>query len=43
MLHNLKLIEHRFPNHSGAIIRTLVVASALALAVGTGLLVLRSG
>lgn len=41
MLHNLKLIERHFPNASGAIIRTLVVASGLALAAGIGLLLLR--
>ncbi len=39
MLHNLRFIERRFPHHSGAIIRTLFVASALAL--GIGLLLLR--
>ena len=39
MLHNLRFIERRLPHHSGAIIRTLFVASALAL--GIGLLLLR--
>jgi hypothetical protein len=40
MLHNLKLIERHFPNHSNAIIRTLFIALTVALVTGVGLLLL---
>jgi hypothetical protein len=41
MLHNVKLIERRFPKASGRIISSLVALSASALLVGLGLLLLR--
>lgn len=38
MLHIVHLIERRFPGHSSRIIAALVLFSASALAIGTGLL-----
>ncbi len=37
-MHNLKLIQRRFPNQAGTIIGILVTLSASALAIGVGLL-----
>jgi hypothetical protein len=38
MLHIVKLIERRFPEHSTAIVAVLVLLSAGAVALGTALL-----
>jgi hypothetical protein len=34
MLHIVKLVERRFPNHNAAIVTGLLVFSAAALAIG---------
>ena len=41
MLHIVRLIERRYPERAGRITGTLVALSAAALALGTGLLLLR--
>jgi hypothetical protein len=38
MLHNVRFLKRRFPEHSTGIVVTLVLLSASALAVGVGLL-----
>jgi hypothetical protein len=37
-MHNLKLIQRRFPNQVGTIVGLLIALSASALAIGVGLL-----
>jgi hypothetical protein len=38
MLHVVKLVQRRFPNHASRIISVLFAVSASALAIGIGLL-----
>ncbi len=41
MIHNIKLIQRRFPNAAGPIIAILALLSVTGLAFGVGLLLLR--
>ncbi len=41
MLHNIRLIERRFPKLAGRLVPSLLALSASALVVGLGLLLLR--
>ena len=40
MIHNIKLIQQRFPNSAGRIVGVLVLLSLSGLALGVGLLLL---
>lgn len=39
MLHVVKMIQRRFPEHAASIPRTLAIASGSALLVGSGMLI----
>lgn len=39
MLHVVKMIQRRYPERSGGILRTAVIASGSALLAGIGLLI----
>lgn len=39
-MHNIKLIQRRFPKHAARMIMLLIILSASALAIGLGLLIL---
>jgi hypothetical protein len=39
MLHVVKMIERRYPEHAGTITRTLLLASGSALLAGIGMLI----